>query len=725
MLNPPALPDAAPQPGTSEGLPPRPIVGALADSAIVVALWSFAVAQPVLYQWGSHASFLHDMGVVNGALWLAIVILSLAPPLVLCLPVLVLARFRPAWAAWVFRILQGGIAGLLILQLTRQWLLLGTGIAVVAGSAGLVLAVKRFRPVRQFLVVAALGVVVFPAMFVSLSAVYPLAVPQDFRRALDRGPQATPAKNPVPVVMIVFDEFSGTSLWTADREIDGKLFPNFAQLAREGLWFRNATSVHAETSSAIPALLSGTYPPTDPTTIYQPGDALFSMLIDEQGYDGLILEPVTRLCTTPRLEEISTAVPKSPRWEDFIVTSLLAYTIQVVPVEVSNSYVDLPKLPRVWYGVYDRPIDRDATRGVIRYSWDTIRDRQLQHFVHGLTPSERPTLYFQHVIVPHRPYSMDRFGNHYHHSSTWEFPRPQDITGAEPDAAHAKNVYPDDRLFTAQAQLRYRWQVEYADRFIGQVRERLLAQGLYDKCLLIVVADHGVSHRPRGQHRFVTNENQLDLASVPLFVKPPGSRRGKVVDTPVETIDVLPTVVDVLQIADGPPTDGQSLLSPRYRPRPSKRIAYGRHLRVLPADYPAGIPRSEFPLLSSEIEDVIRAEVGRQELLGRMNGEFPQEPPSIGLAENLGTQDKPIWVPDTGLVFVGRLDQKFVGRPVTLALTLDGRIVSVTRTFRDEPEADWFQFIVPPEDHPQSANRFGIYEVGTGPKPMLRRLNPF
>ena len=35
-------------------------------------------------------------------------------------------------------------------------------------------------------------------------------------------------------------------------------------------------------------------------------------------------------------------------------------------------------------------------------------------------------------------------------------------------------------------------QVGYADRFIGQVQDRLREHGLWDNCLLIVTADHGV-----------------------------------------------------------------------------------------------------------------------------------------------------------------------------------------------------------------------------------------
>ena len=46
----------------------------------------------------------------------------------------------------------------------------------------------------------------------------------------------------------------------------------------------------------------------------------------------------------------------------------------------------------------------------------------------------------------------------------------------------------------------------------------------------------------------MTRRNVEDIAPVPLFVKLPGQRRGRVVGRHVETIDVLPTILDVARV---------------------------------------------------------------------------------------------------------------------------------------------------------------------------------
>ena len=47
-------------------------------------------------------------------------------------------------------------------------------------------------------------------------------------------------------------------------------------------------------------------------------------------------------------------------------------------------------------------------------------------------------------------------------------------------------------------------------------------------------------------------------------------------------------------------------------------------------------------------------------------------------------------------------------------------IVGVTRPYRDTAEYDCFQFLVPPEDHPQPVKSFAVYEVRLGEVPELR-----
>ena len=64
----------------------------------------------------------------------------------------------------------------------------------------------------------------------------------------------------VPVVMVVFDEFPGTDLLGADGTIDAKRYPDFARLAKDATFFKNAHSVYDSTSRAVPAIMDGNMP---------------------------------------------------------------------------------------------------------------------------------------------------------------------------------------------------------------------------------------------------------------------------------------------------------------------------------------------------------------------------------------------------------------------------------------------------------------------------------
>src|SRR5207247_547823 len=83
-----------------------------------------------------------------------------------------------------------------------------------------------------------------------------------------------------------------------------------------------------------------------------------------------------------------------------------------------------------------------------------------------------------------------------------------------------------------------------APSFVASLRPqaRLPAIGLYDRVLLLVTADHGVSFRAGQKRRPVSEKNLQDIAYVPLFVKLPHQRRGRVVRAAARTIDILPTI---------------------------------------------------------------------------------------------------------------------------------------------------------------------------------------
>ena len=132
-----------------------------------------------------------------------------------------------------------------------------------------------------------------------------------------------------------------------------------------------------------------------------------------------------------------------------------------------------------------------------------------------------------------------------------------------------------------QAWQRHLLQVGYTDKLLGRLIDRLKAVGLWNKALVVVDPDHGISFHGGDKRREPTKTNLSDLAFIPLFMKLPGERHGRVVDTHVTTEDILPTIADVLGIDVPWETTGVSMLS--GAPEPSVRCTSARsRLRTRP-----------------------------------------------------------------------------------------------------------------------------------------------
>lgn len=104
----------------------------------------------------------------------------------------------------------------------------------------------------------------------------------------------------------------------------------------------------------------------------------------------------------------------------------------------------------------------------------------------------------------------------------------------------------------------YDGEIAYADAAVGNLVHFLKQQGWYDGALVIVVADHGEG---LGEHGEDTHGIFLydSTTHVPLIVKLPGnSRANSIVETQVRTIDLLPTVADLLGVQIAQKIDGTS-----------------------------------------------------------------------------------------------------------------------------------------------------------------------
>ncbi len=134
----------------------------------------------------------------------------------------------------------------------------------------------------------------------------------------------------------------------------------------------------------------------------------------------------------------------------------------------------------------------------------------------------------------------------------------------------------------------YDGRLTYVDHLIGLLKQTLIQTGLWDKALIILVADHGESLGDHGEasHGYFIYESTLH---VPLIIHwPAGTEQHppRVTD-PVGLIDVAPTVMDFLHLPMPPSFEGTSLLGthgPVYGESVHAHDAFGwaplRSLRV-------------------------------------------------------------------------------------------------------------------------------------------------
>ena len=103
----------------------------------------------------------------------------------------------------------------------------------------------------------------------------------------------------------------------------------------------------------------------------------------------------------------------------------------------------------------------------------------------------------------------------------------------------------------------YRACISFVDAQIGRVLDELVALGLDKTTLVIVWSDHGYKLGEYGQWSKLTN---LELDThIPMFVAGPGIDAGAVRQSPVELIDLFPTVLDVAGIEIPEITQGRSI----------------------------------------------------------------------------------------------------------------------------------------------------------------------
>jgi hypothetical protein len=531
----------------------------------LAVLWSLAVAQPLFDLLGRNAEFFAIRRSAPVDIIVFAVALVVLPPLVLwaieALLGLVDERLMRG-AHLVFVAALVAVIALTFLKRTSGSSAILIPLAAAAGAGAAVLY-ARARAARLFLTVLGPAPLLFVLLFLFNTPVSRLIDGSEAEAS------AGSAGARAPVVMLVFDELPVTSLLRPDGRIDAERYPNFAALAGDSTWFRNTAAVDSATEQAVPAILTGRTPREEglPTAEDHPQN-LFTLLGGERRMH--VQEPITSLCPESLCERSGPGFTARMR---SLVSDLRIVTAHVLlPDDVRRK---LPSIDAQWqaFGGQGDADDTDAAPGGAEIH-RVFNDREdlARRFVQGIPkprPDEPGPLSFLHVLLPHVPWQYLPDGKRYG-------------AGGEP-LGLVEERWSADPAAPAVGFQRHLLQLGMVDRLIGDLRRKLRADGTYDDSVIVVTADHGVSFRAGQGRRGLTPQIAMDVLPVPFFIKAPGQRRGRIMNTQIQSVDILPTIASALGIRIPWRTDGTSGFSPGADRRVVRATAAGVGAKTVPA----------------------------------------------------------------------------------------------------------------------------------------------
>lgn len=543
--------------------PPAPIRRRLLDHGLVLfSLSGLAIAQPLLDIYGRNP----EAFLANGLSRSDLVLFGLGA--VFLVPLVGMALEALASVVWeqaergVHSVLVGILTALLALGWARQIGLDATLLALAAAAAcGVALAVaeRRYRQLRTTLHLLAVAPLAFLGLFLFGSEASSLVSAP--AAATEASVRFTGEERP-PVVWVVLDELPLSTIISTDGKINEERFPQFARLASASHWFRNAHSPAFRTEQAIPPILTGRWPAPDKLPIYTEHPRnLFSLLAGE--YEIWEQQPLTDLCPPEACHE---AIAQSGGLRRAALDAGVVYGHLVLPADLREQ---LPSVDSTWGGFLgDEAIQvPESGDDPLLPSWPLTG--------HDDTPAQQPRvmdallgdlgsdaarhLWFAHLELPHQPWTLTPLGLR----STSDFPK----LGAELQGStrHVNR--------SLEARQRHLLQAGVADQLIGALMDQMEQLGVWDEALVVVSADHGHSLRAPDFGRGPTELNAPEVFRVPMFVKLPGQTEGVQSDVNASTMDLLPSLVDVLDINTDWTFDGHSLFD--GSPFPSEKRVIG------------------------------------------------------------------------------------------------------------------------------------------------------
>ena len=349
--------------------------------------------------------------------------------------------------------------------------------------------------------------------------------------------------------------------------------PVLDQLASEGTLYEQAIAPAPWTLPVFASLFTGLFPSQIHiyTTHYlDPRYETLARILRRYGYRSFVISNNSWLSTDFGLVRDFSSIYKL--WQ-IIQTKEDVTRLNAIERFKTSNHLYLSVLKNYF-------LKSNVLRNAINYMYyrltlqiDTGASRTLAPFKKWVSRQDGPwfaVIHFMEAHLPYRPPKMwiQRFARNEALADRLRNANQQRIfwrhnAGVEHLSAEELEAWRD--LYAAE--------VAYQEHHLGRLIEWIKASGQYDSTCIIVVGDHGEN---LGEHGLLNHQYCLyeTLIHVPLVIRYPAMfEQGRRVQTPVSTLDIFKTILDVAG-ANSPEVESRSLV-PGSSPRPYVISEYG------------------------------------------------------------------------------------------------------------------------------------------------------
>ena len=352
------------------------------------------------------------------------------------------------------------------------------------------------------------------------------------------------------VIVLVFDALTARNL--SAYGYPRKTSPNFERFAERATIFHNYNSAGNYTVPGVASLLTGMYPWTHRAVNHSGlvrrdmlDRNIFALLGDQYHRIGFAQNGWASFILTQFKKDLDTYL--SPA--EF---SLLAHIIGDKFPDTNLAYRALDdfmfKMERspssLVFGALERTIlyeqakkipARDYPRGIPKtgaYPVYFLLEDVLAGLVKMFSEAKSPSFSYIHLFPPHAPYSpLRQFYGKFWNDNYFPPSKPQHKLS---DGQDERKVY--------IGRLSYDEYVATLDYEFGRFLDALDAAGVLDNSYLIVTSDHGEMFE-RGDKGHDTPLLYDPVIHSPLIISAPGQRARRDVYAPVNSVDILPTLL--------------------------------------------------------------------------------------------------------------------------------------------------------------------------------------